>query len=230
MSDLPQPEDGFQPIELHAEQYRRSRVDVPHQLPVKIELYADLLPHVRIRSVIGLIHNCGLEACVVGSFMRPDKQILIDKRICDHPNPGLYHAALAEELGHIVLFPDQLARIDSVGDFLTWQDSAEWGIVEVSAKRWGRALRMPSKQFGDELQSIYAQAVSDLGFPSPEALHARVVGDMATRFASTADDVCYRLHEAPGNLRHHLARSIYGQRLDMHKPGPYLPDAEKKHG
>lgn len=202
--------------ESDAAKYRRKRVDVPHQIPVKIELLVELLPNTRIKVVHGLASRFGLEACVTEVFMSKRRTVHVDKNLAHHPDVGRYNAALAEELGHIVLDAETMGSIEGIDDFMALQAEPWWHAREGAVRRWGRALRMPPKELREALERSYAKVVEDFGFLEVETLFSKVVTELSHTFAATGEDVCYRLHEAPGRLRHLLARSAYDQRFELY--------------
>jgi len=185
-------------LECQAQHFLRQRVDVPFRAPINVEVLLENMPGVTIRPKSNLIAQYSVEGAVCNDPETSDgRRVYIDFNLMNGFNDARYNAAVAEELAHLVLHPAMLMQVKSVEDFLEIRKCDQWKRIEVDARRFSAAIRMPESLIKESASAVYREIVDEHGFGDPLSIAKLVRNRLAQLFVVPLQDMHSRLIQWP---------------------------------
>jgi len=195
-------------IECMVKELFKRRQDVRCEPPIRLEWLIENEENVRLEIVMGLRADHGVEGGIWKEQGSKELTVFIDWGICIGPWPE-YNAVLGEEFAHLVVHPALLIQVKSVEDFIALQRHPEWTRYERDARRFSRALRMPTGPFVAEAEQLYAQVVAEHSFGDPDTIEKFVRNGLCQKFRVPSDDAIRRMLCHPCELSRRIQMSVH---------------------
>jgi hypothetical protein len=183
-------------LERKSQDTLRRRVDVPRQVPIKIEFLVENTPNIELEILDDLRYRFRVEGGVYKEFMSKTLKVLVDYSIYSGQKPD-YHRVLGEEFAHICLHQSLFLQVTSIEDFIELQNDSEWHRFEGDARRFSAAIRMPADLLVMEAEREYQRIVQEHGFGDPARIEKLLRNQLAQRFVVPSEEMHRRMRDWP---------------------------------
>ena len=195
-------------LENKANQFLRSRVDVPFRAPIDVELLLENTSNVTLQTLAGLTNKFGVEGAVCNHANSQDITVFVDLNIANGHSDARYAAVIGEELAHIELHRPLIIQVRSVHDFIEVRKHSKWRMIERDARRYSAALRMPKMLVDEQASSVYREIVDEHGFGNTPSLQKLLRNRLAEVFCVSYEEMHSRLLEWPLEIYERMTTSI----------------------
>jgi hypothetical protein len=194
--DLPTFSDDF--LEREATQFLQKHLGPDVPIPVDVELLIERIEGLDLDWWPALRQNYGVEGGVWRDADTGELFVYIDEKVMADDSPrgvGRYRTTVAEELAHVHLHRDVVARIDRPEEFQQLHNHIVGTRVERNAKRFAAALLMPTDKLSQEAKTVYRQLVQRVGTDNPGPVLKWLCSQLAQKFRVTEAAMNFRLQE-----------------------------------
>jgi hypothetical protein len=184
-------------LECLAADLLRKRVDVPFRAPINVEVLLENTPDVHIEDMRGLREKYSVEGAVCTEDDTHELTVLVDYHLMNGPDDAGYNAVIAEEFAHIILHRAVIQQIKSIDDFIEFRKCPQWKQIELDARGFSAAVRMPEQLIMRRAEAVYPEVVDEHGFGDPHSIAKLVRNRLAEIFVTPVADMHARLVQWP---------------------------------
>lgn len=195
-------------LERRAREYLSSRHDIPHMLPIKVELMLDTTPNIVFDTFPGLVVKHGVEGAICTQNGSKDLFVFIDEGIACGHDSARYNAAVGEELAHVRLHGAVLMQVKTIEHFLEIQRHPDWDKSEYDARIFSAAIRMPCHLVEKHARIHYCEIVDSLGFGQTRQIEMAINARLARLFEVPLEDMRRRLMNWPCEVMRRVQMSV----------------------
>jgi hypothetical protein len=205
------PTYGDEELEQRATDFLREgyRTGVP--VPVDIEWLLETTPGVDFDCYPALRANHAIDGGVWTDKKTGGPLACVDEGLMDDDSKkgvARYRWAVAEQLAHLLIHRDVVARLDGPEAFREFHNHCLGTRAQRNTERLAAALLMPGEQLVAEAGEVYQRLVRVAGTDNAEAIHKYLRHQLAERFQVSDVAMGYRLSEPPMRVYERVEESL----------------------
>jgi hypothetical protein len=208
-ADLPTFDDDE--LEERASRFLTERLPAGIPIPIPIEWLVESLPGVDFDCHPALRANHAVDGGVWAHPETAGLLVSVDEGIMDDDSrkgETHYRWTVAEQLAHLLIHRDAVARLHGPEEFLTFHNAILGTPPHRNAQRLAGALLMPPQQLATEASKVYEQLVRVAGTDNAPAIHKYLRHQLGDRFKVSERAMGYRLTQDPLRIHEQIEEAL----------------------